>query len=374
MEYKVAKSMKYQDVGMLYRSCALALLTMALVLVGCTTPETKKEEPKDLVWPSPPEQPRIRYLKSYRGQSDFRPQDDFKARLLGAEQGGLFLEKPYGVALNADSSRMYVTDSKLKKVVVFDFAAGQVSIMRTDAVGSMKSPVEVRVDKRGRVYVTDGYGGKLFVFGPDGKTLLTLGKEQEMQRPTGLALDEARNRLYVSDTPSHRIMIYDLEGGYVGEIGERGADPGQFNYPVNLSVDREGRLYVVDTGNFRVQVFSPEGDYLLEFGGIGDAWGSFSRPKGVGTDSEGHVYVLDAAFNNFQVFDGSDGSLLLFVGQLGREPGMFWLPTGLYIDDGDRIYVADSINARIQVFQYVTEDGDQKAEKEEKVEKGEKTP
>lgn len=371
MESKVNKSMSYQGIGLLCRGWnygALVLIAVALVLMGCTTPEKKKEEPVDLVWPSPPEQPRIRYLKSYHGQSDFTVKDDFKAALLGIDQGGISLEKPYGVAVNADGSLIYVSDTKLKRVVVFDLKAGKVSLLRTDAVGALRSPIEVRVDKRGRVYVTDGYGGKLFVYSPQGKTLLSLGKKEGVKRPTGLALDEVRNRLYVADTVNHRIMLYDLDGTFIRQIGQRGSDPGSFNYPVNLTVDGEGQLYVVDTGNFRVQVFSPEGEYVMEVGQIGDGFGSFSRPKGVGVDSEGHMYVLDAAFSNFQIF-GQNGQLLMFVGQLGREPGKFWLPLGLFVDNQDRIYVADSVNRRIQVFQYLKENKKEKEKKEAKEEK-----
>jgi DNA-binding beta-propeller fold protein YncE len=353
--------MQYQSVKLNGLKAAVTFLLVVIIfsLAGCATPEkTKKEEPEDLVWPPPPEAPRIRYLRSYQGQEDFSIQDDFRSRLLGVEKAGITLQKPYGVALNADGSRMYVTDSKWKGVIVFDFKAERVFRFATDAMGTLKAPVEVRLDSQEKIYVTDGYGGKINVYSKEGETLLSLGGEEGVKRPTGLAIDEERNRLYASDTPNHRIVVYDLDGNFIQEIGSRGSDPGELNFPINLALDRGGNLFVTDTGNFRVQIFSPEGEFVREFGQLGDAYGSFARPKGIGVSSENHVYVLDAAFNNFQIFT-DEGRLLLFVGTLGRQPGMFWLPTGLFIDQQDKIYVVDSVNRRVQVFQYLKEEAEE---------------
>jgi len=303
----------------------------------------------------PPEQPRIRYIKSWRGQMNFKKRSDFKDALLGIDHQGLYLAKPYGVAVNADGSRMYVTDAKLRGVVVFDMKKEQVYMLKTDAMGGLASPVEVRVDSKGRIYVTDSFGGKLMVYKPNGETLRTLGRADGMKRPTGLALDEAHNRIYVSDVVSHQIMVYDFDGHFIKRFSERGSDPGYLNFPNNLAVDKDGKIYVTDSGNFRVQIFSPEGEYLSGFGKLGDGFGAFARPKGIAVDSDNHVYVLDAAFGNYQIFNNA-GQLLLFVGTVGRGPGMFWLPAGMYIDNNDKIYVVDSLNKRVQVFQYIKEE------------------
>jgi len=341
--------------------CYVLLVTLLLLVVvvgvsGCfQKPKKVLEEPKNLVWPMPPEQPRIRYIKSWRGQTNFKRQDDFKDALFGIERRGLHLAKPYGVAVNADGSRMYVTDAKLRGVVVFDMKKENVHMLKTDAMGGLASPVEVRVDSKGRIYVTDSFGGKLMVYKPNGETLRSLGRADGMKRPTGLALDEAHNRIYVSDVVNHQIMVYDFDGHFIKRFSKRGSDPGYLNFPNNLAVDKDGKIYVTDSGNFRVQIFSPEGEYISSFGKLGDGFGAFARPKGIAVDSDNHIYVLDAAFGNYQIFNDA-GQLLLFVGTVGRGPGMFWLPAGMYIDNNDKIYVVDSLNKRVQVFQYIKED------------------
>jgi DNA-binding beta-propeller fold protein YncE len=331
----------------------LLLGAMVAALMGCAEVPEKKDF-SNLVWPPAPEQPRIRFLAEYRGQSDFG-RDSLKTSLLGVESTGWVLQKPYGVTASKDGNQIYVTDTKLHTILVFDLKERLVKPMPLDARGGLRNPLEIRVDSKGRFYVTDSERNELLVYSAEGKTLMALGKKEEIGRPTGLALDEARNRIYVADTTRHRIVVYDFEGKFIGAFGERGSDPGQFNYPVNLSVDKDGNLLVVDSANFRVQLLSPEGRFISAFGRLGDAMGTFSRPKGIALDSDGNVYVADAAFNNFQIFN-REGKILLFVGQLGRDPGMFWLPAGMYMDEADRLYVADSVNGRVQVFQYLKEE------------------
>lgn len=321
-------------------------------LAGCAAEPAKKVSTEDLVWPMPPDQPRIRYLAEYRGHDDLGAKDDLKARLLGEKKSGLTLDKPYGVTATPDGRRIYVTDTRMRAIVVFDLDKREARPLQTDAHGALYNPLEIRLDSRGRIYVSDSERNEVLVLAPEGKTLQALGKQEDVGRPTGLALDEARNRLYVADTLKHRVLAYDMEGKFLFDFGERGAEPGQFNYPVNLAVDRDGRILVADTGNFRVQVFDSQGKYLDTFGKLGDSYGSFSRPKGIAVDSDNNIYVIDAAFNNFQIFDAS-GKLLLFVGRAGRDPGTFWIPTAIFIDPSDRVYVVDSMNARVQVFQYV---------------------
>ncbi|HFC54048.1 MAG TPA: 6-bladed beta-propeller [Gammaproteobacteria bacterium] len=331
----------------------LALILMpALFLSGCGGSPVK--EKVDLVWPPPPEQPRVRYLGSYSSQLDLKGRSSLKARLLGEDPRGFGLQKPYGVTATDDGRRIYVADTKRAAIVVFDFDTKKVYPFQTDAAGALQSPIEVRVDSRGRLYVTDPVRSRLFIFSPEGKTLYALGASEKLERPTGLALDEQRERIYVADRGTHRILVYNLDGEFQYAFGERGTGPEQFNLPINLAVDRDGNLYVVDFGNFRVQMFSSGGDFLGMFGEAGDKMGNMARPKGIAVDSDGHIYVVDAAFGNFQIFN-REGRILLFVGQMGHNPGQFWLPTGMYINAQNRIYVSDSLNARIQVFQYLPE-------------------
>jgi len=347
----------------------LAFLTVALLLLhvplDAQKPKASKKKPSppkpiSLVWPLPPEQPRVKYLALYRGEIDFdrKKESKFKALLLGPEEAKPMsvLVKPYGVAVNKEGV-LYVTDTVQRKVFVIDPAAKTVGYVGDSGQGKVLKPIGVAVDDEGRVFVADVSLNRIFGYDADGNLIIAIGREGELESPSGLAIDRQRKLLYVADSRKHVVLCYSsVDGTFVRQVGAPGKDPGLLSFPTNLFVDRQGLVYVADTMNFRIQIFDQEGKFLKAIGAAGDAPGDFSRPKGVGVDSEGHIYVADANFHKFQIVD-DEGRALLVIGMPGRDPGEFLLPAGLFIDDQDRIYVADQGNARVQVFQYLKAPG-----------------
>ena len=311
-----------------------------------------------LVWPLPPEQPRIRYAATYRGVDDFKrakKPSRLMAVLLGAQDADAASDtmlKPYGIAVSP-SSRIYVADTAARRVFVFDPESRAVSFLGDNGPGRLTKPVGIAVDDRGVVFVADATLKRVFGYAEDGSLALAIGHDGELSNPSGLAVDRANKRVYVADSAKHQVFCFSSEDGTaIRTIGARGSEPGEFNFPTNVAVGPNGRVYVSDTLNFRVQIFDAEGRFVKTFGALGDEPGRLNRPKGIGVDSDGHIYVADSSFNNFQIFD-EEGQLLLFVGTGGRNPGEFFLPAGLYVDDHDRVYVADQGNSRVQVFQYL---------------------
>jgi DNA-binding beta-propeller fold protein YncE len=340
-------------------AAAIALLLAMSPLATDARQKQKKTARAEtpLVWPLPPERPRVRFVTTYRGLDDFKTKKNsrWRSMLLGPEEGGQSLEtlvKPYGVAAAPDG-RVFVTDTAVRRVFVFDPTQRTVGFIGDGGQGRIVKPIGVAVDRAGMVFVADATLNRVYGYAPDGRVAIAIGEEGQLESPSGLALDRERNVLYVADAGKHQIMCYSsADGTLIRAIGKRGDSPGEFNFPTNLAVDRLGQLYVADTLNFRVQVFDATGAHVKSIGSQGDGPGRLNRAKGVGVDSEGHVYIADTSFNNFQIFD-AEGNILLFVGGSGSGPGEFLLPAGLFIDDRDRIYVADQGNGRVQVFEYV---------------------
>ena len=256
-----------------------------------------------------------------------------------------------------EGRRLYVADPGLGAVHAFDLAAGKYALLRGARKQRLRTPIGVAVDGNGRLLVADCGKRPGLRLQPEAPAAVRFGREQGLQRPTGIAA--AGDRLYVTDTAGHRVLAYRLRGGRAEPLfhfGGRGDAPGQFNYPVDLAVSKDGQLYVNDSLNFRVQVFDAQGKALRSLGRPGDSSGSFQRSKGVALDSDGNLYVVDALFDTVQIF-GPDTRFLLNFGRPGAEDGEFWLPSGLAIDGTDRLYVADSYNRRVQTFQYLKEAG-----------------
>lgn len=340
----------FWTVGQIGRLFLFALLALAMCLpVSCAAPA----KPGVFVWPGSAQQPRIAYLESHSGQSDYAKANVLDT-LAGAKTLCYDLVKPYGVT--ARDGKIYVADSQVGVVFAIDTIMKKVTFIGSAAQGRLALPLGVAVASDGRVFVSDAKLKRIYCYSPDGVLLMAIGQAGELLNPAGLAISDRLGRLYAVDSHGHNIRVYDTASGkLLFTIGKRGAGDGEFNFPTNAAIDnRNGNLYVVDTQNFRVEAFDKDGKFIRKFGRLGDRPGMFARPKGIGIDSEGHVYVSDAAFNNFQVFDDK-GQLLLFLGSAGSNPGMFTMPSGMFVDSQDRIYAVDVYNRRVQVFQYLSD-------------------
>lgn len=208
---------------------------------------------------------------------------------------------------------------------------------------------------RAGILFTDSRLNEVYVLSIDGRQVRQFNDASTLSRPTGVAFSETRGEIWVAETGSHRISVFNTEGKRIKTIGLRGSGPLEFNFPTYIWIDRAGRVYIVDSMNFRVQILSGEGDFIGSFGKAGDVTGTFARPRGVATDSQGNIYVVDALFNTVQIFDIS-GRLLYYFGTQGRGEYQFWMPSGIFIDKNDFIYIADTYNSRIQVYQLIKND------------------
>jgi len=267
------------------------------------------------------------------------------------------LRGPSAVALGPHQ-KLYVADGPGRVVHVFGLANrtyDQISSLRADK--TLMMPVALTIVDEW-LYVVDSVLHEVFIFDSKGKLRDSFGSDQ-LVRPCGIAYCPGRDRLYVSDAARHVIQVFDKGGKSIETLGRRGVEPGQFNFPTHLWVDGGGKLYVSDTLNYRVQIFSPEDNSWEAFGGHGDRPGYFAHPAGIATDSFGHIYVTDRQFENIQIFDAK-GKVLLAIGREGGDVGEFWLPAGVFVDSQNKIYVADSFNKRVQVFELleVPEDED----------------
>jgi len=260
--------------------------------------------------------------------------------------------RPYGLTEDSEG-RLIVADPGQRVVHILDFERRAYAMISGARGKEFLSPVGVAVDASDGIYVTDSARGEVYVFNRKGKFQRTLGEHlggRMLQRPTGLAIDSKANRLYLTDTLRHQVLVLRLDGQLIQVIGRRGTGPLEFNFPTAIALV-DGKLYVVDAMNFRIQVLSTEGTHIRSFGRIGQESGTLFRPKGIGVDSDGNVYVVDALFETVQVFN-PEGDPVYYFGSTGTGPSQFVLPSGIYVNARDQILVADSYNRRLQVFRY----------------------
>lgn len=337
------------------RTLSIVILGL-FFLSGCaasvSTPELWQEEKVDLVWPDPPDRPRVRYLGSLSGPENLKKKSrtsELLSWVLGEPQEEPPLLSPFAVAVNR-SGTVWVADNGAHMLYRLDLDRQKIDYFLEFAGLQLVSPSGIAVDDdRQRVYLADAAYRRIFVLDYEGNYLDSWGPPEGFVRPAGMALDSS-GRLLVADAMGGVVYILNPDGTVVSKLESRVRPDGRFKRPLGVAVGPEGEILVLDAFSFHVEVLSPQGDLLGTIGALGDAAGYFARPRGLAVDNEGHVFVSDAAFDNIQVFDMA-GNLLMFWGRAGGQPGDFNLPAGLFIDDQQRLFVADSYNHRVQTFQ-----------------------
>ena len=204
------------------RSClqltVLAGAASALLLAaGCATQAPKVEEPKVIFqteWPAPPDQPRIRYIGDLRSTENLADEKQTSLRdiLMGKEkEGATGLAKPYSV--HSDSKgHLYVGDTGLRGVVVFNLDTKGVSFLGVTGKGTITKASGITTDPQGNVYVSDILAQRIVKFDKKGNYLNAFGGKEILEAPAGLAYNEVAERLYVVDTKKHEIIVFDEKG------------------------------------------------------------------------------------------------------------------------------------------------------------------
>ena len=120
--------------------------------------------------------------------------------------------------------------------------------------------ISITRDRTGTIYFLSEQWGRIFVYDKDEAFLFSFGDKGgdsgKLARARGIAVDSPSDRIYVSDYLRHTILVYDLKGQWLYEIGGKGTRPGSFFYPSSICLDEDRTLYVADTFNHRVQIFS----------------------------------------------------------------------------------------------------------------------
>ena len=342
--------------------CALYLITGCSVVSNehvFRMPQLDIDGKSVVVWPKPPDVPRYAFIGHIYGESNSiepgsikAPMERFLAALVGLQEeveSLINLVQPQQIATD-NNGRIFVTDSARQAVFVFDEKLSRFSVW-DEATTSIPflSPVGIAV-ANDSIWVTDSELSLVYQIKQNGELLKSFGRDV-LNRPTGIAYDAVRQRLFVADTADSKIRIFNTEGKLIDEWGSFGPRDGQFNRPTFLAY-RGGRLYVADSLNARIQVFDSLGNRVQSLGHRGLYVGDFSRPKGVAIDSDGNLYVAESYYDHVLVYNDR-GDLLMSLGGSGVAAGKFMQPTGIWVDPGNRLFVSDMLNSRISIFQYL---------------------
>lgn len=246
--------------------------------------------------------------------------------------------------------RVLITEPSTRVVHVLDFKHRKYLRINGAKGDRMISPFAVASDAANNIYVTDLELGRIAVYKPDGKFLKYIGTykgEGLFEDPRAIAIDPAAGRIYLADTSRSFILILDLDGNILTQVGKRGGGdgPGEFRQPSDIAI-HGGEVFVLDRQTFRIQVLDLKGNFRRQF----QLAGAGTNAKGIAFDSQGRLFAPVPVMEWLAAFN-QEGELLFRLGQRGDNQGEFKTPDAICTDSRDRVYVVDSENHRIQVFQ-----------------------
>ncbi|WP_165814217.1 YncE family protein [Kushneria phyllosphaerae] len=213
----------------------------------------------------------------------------------------------FGLAVDQKQHRLYATGSRDGSLTILDDRSGK--ILTTLVLADPDQPVpkgekkhaeprHVVIDQStGRAYITGvANDGKVWVV--DTTTLEQMPAIEHIgKRPTGLVLDEAHHRLYVTLMGDNAIAVIDLDQESVVETW-----PTTVEGPIDIEMDhKRQRLLVTSTQAGALEVMDADNGHSLGRYPTGDG------ALGVALDSDNdHVYVANRNAGTVTVLDGED--------------------------------------------------------------------
>ncbi len=76
-----------------------------------------------------------------------------------------------------------------------------------------------------------------------------------LRYPVSVCFD-SYNFIYVLECDAARVSVFNSEGEFVKEFGQKGGKAGEFKFPYAIAVDTARLVYVSDTCNNRIQIFT----------------------------------------------------------------------------------------------------------------------
>ncbi len=277
------------------------------------------------------------------------------------------MDYPYALCFDPIENRLFVGDESNHRTLIYDLSSG----------------------------ITNGMNASYVLGQPDFTTAGSTASQSLMRNSTGIAYDPTGKRLFVSDSTSHRVLIFDISGGITNTMNASyvlgqsdfttitsGLTQSKFNSPDKMAFDDDrDLLFVGDHNNHRTLVFDissgitngmnasyvlGQADFTSNAAAITQAGQRY--PGGVSFDpSTNRLFVaLDAnaqgsrlvVYDTTTLSNGMNASYVLshtdFVGTASTNPsGRFaadYAEGVYYSPDIQRLYVGDWGNYRVLSF------------------------
>jgi len=252
---------------------------------------------------------------------------------------------------------LFVVDSDNSKIYVFDIKGNLIKTWGTfgNGQGQLNNPTSILAEES-FVHVSDAGNSRIVTFDNDGNFIRDWGNSgfdyQLVKNPTDIAVDDS-GIYYVSDGNQNKILKFDTNGTFVGEINSLLTASAKFSSIESITTNGDN-IFLLSTTTNRILHFHSNGGFLKSFGTEGQSNKQFQNPVSLEFADNDHLYVADSA--NYRVLVmNTIGDYVAKWGTFGNGPGQFNQMTGIDVDLNGDIWVADSSNNRIQKFASISD-------------------
>jgi hypothetical protein len=230
---------------------------------------------------------------------------------------------------------VWIIDDQLHVIYRFTYdgklvhTLGQLGV-RGRGPNTFDRPTDIAWLPDGTYFISDGYGGKRVAkFGPKDNFIMDWGQEPKDPKNPGpnefntvhsIAITADR-KLYVVDRGHQRMQVFDENGKFLDMWPLRSPHwpSTQGTLMVNHLIDDKGAIWVGDSPTARLLKFDLNGNYQYSWGAPGGQPGRLFCSHGMSTDQRGSLYIADCMAGRVQKFEpipGADPEKL--VGQILR--------------------------------------------------------
>ena len=274
---------------------------------------------------------RITKVDQRKNISVFAGRENTSPEPEGSTAARLKFHDPHGLVVSKDQ-QMYIADTLNHRVVKIDLKTGQSStVAGTGQAG----------------YSGDG--------GPAGNATFN--------QLYALDLNQANDKLYITDLRNRRIRLLDLKTGTVTTIAGNGQEgiPSDGSLAITsplvdpraTAIDSRGNVYILERGGNALRVLDKQGKIRTV---IGTRSGNLNGPKDLRVDRNDDVIISDTENHLIKKCRAKDGSVVVIAGTgekgdrlVADDPLKTQLnrPHGIFLHHSGALYISDSENHRV---------------------------